>query len=101
MNVKSEFEDFKRSVKSASSKIAAISLSTLQENVKAHSRGGNYYHHTKPPFCKAVFACEFRVYKVVRGKRGGKRRYQMCSFQDTCNQQVGTAMYLQLEEPRR
>lgn len=97
-----EFEAFKKEVNLVSGKFKAASEKSLKENVKPRKPHDYSTNHEllKNVFCGTVSACDDKEIKVVRGRRGARRRYQLCKFEGTCNQQTHSAKFLLLEAPR-
>lgn len=86
----SDYENFKRNLEEGSRKFAKISRATL-ENI--HFRVNTTNHglnrsKVKPPFCQYVGACEVKQLQTTYYLKGKKRRYQLCTSTEGCNQQT-------------
>lgn len=82
--------EFSQNVEAVSRKFRNI-----QELVNAMNLKGNHHPNIHgAQYCCAVFACaEKRLKQIYRHERKGKRKYQVCGFDGTCNQQTNTPMF--------
>jgi hypothetical protein len=51
----------------------------------AHTTSGNVLRNL---FCGALFPCGYQEIKTVKGLRGARSHYKICTLKDTCNQQT-------------
>jgi hypothetical protein len=75
-------------------KLLSQKLRNCNGLVKSISAGG-----TRPGkvFCGAAFACKEKQFKTVYRHHGqGRRRYQICTLQGTCNQQTCESVFYEV-----